>query len=48
MGQNAALAQSLAASMPNAHAEVIPNAGHLVFLDARAKYDELMLGFLGK
>jgi pimeloyl-ACP methyl ester carboxylesterase len=48
MGQNAALAQSLAAEMPNAHAEVIPNAGHLVFLDAPAKYNELMLGFLGK
>jgi len=48
MGQNAALAQSLAAEMPNAHAEVIPNAGHLVFLDAPAKYDQLVLGFLGK
>jgi pimeloyl-ACP methyl ester carboxylesterase len=48
MGQNAALAQSLAALMPDAHAEVIPDAGHLVFLDAPAKYDELMLGFLGK
>ncbi len=47
MGQNAALAQSLAASMPNAHAEVIPNAGHLVFLDARETFDQLMLGFLG-
>ncbi len=48
MGQNAALAQALAARMPNAHAEVIPNTGHLVFLEARAKYDELVLGFLGK
>jgi len=48
MGQNAALAQALAARMPDAHAEVIPNAGHLVFLDAPAKYDELVLGFLGK
>jgi pimeloyl-ACP methyl ester carboxylesterase len=48
MGQNAALAQSLAASMPNAHAEVIANAGHLVFLDGRAKFDQLMLNFLGK
>jgi pimeloyl-ACP methyl ester carboxylesterase len=48
MGQNAALAQSLAASMPNARAEVITNAGHLVFLDAPAKYDQLMLSFLGK
>jgi len=48
MGQNAALAQALAARMPNAHAEVIPDTGHLVFLEARAKYDELVLGFLGK
>jgi pimeloyl-ACP methyl ester carboxylesterase len=48
MGQNAALAKSFAALMPDAHAEVIPNAGHLVFLEAPAKYDELLLGFLGK
>jgi pimeloyl-ACP methyl ester carboxylesterase len=48
MGQNAALAQSLAAQMPHAHVEVVPNAGHLVFLDSPAKYNELMLGFLGK
>src|SRR5260221_11998376 len=34
MGQNAELAKELAAKMPNARAEVIPNAGHLVFLDA--------------
>src|SRR6266852_5455631 len=48
MGQNAALAEALAARMPDAHAEVIPNAGHIVFLDAPAKYNELLLGFLGK
>jgi pimeloyl-ACP methyl ester carboxylesterase len=48
MGQNAALAQALAARMPDAHAEVIPNAGHMVFLDAPDKYDALLLGFLGK
>jgi pimeloyl-ACP methyl ester carboxylesterase len=48
MGHNAELAQALAALMPNARAEVIPNTGHLVFLEARAKYDELLLGFLGK
>jgi len=48
MGQNAELAQALAAKMPNAHAEVIPNAGHLVFLDAPAKFNELMLAFLAK
>src|SRR6202140_533239 len=46
MGQNADLAKALAAKMPNASAEVIQNAGHLVFLDAPAKFNELMLGFL--
>jgi pimeloyl-ACP methyl ester carboxylesterase len=34
--------------MPNARAEVIANTGHLVFLEARDKYDALLLGFLGK
>ena len=48
MGHNAELAKQLAELMPNARAEVIPNAGHLVFLDARDKYNELVLGFLGK
>jgi pimeloyl-ACP methyl ester carboxylesterase len=48
MGHNAELAQALAAKMPNARAEVIPGTGHLVFLEARARYDELLLGFLGK
>jgi pimeloyl-ACP methyl ester carboxylesterase len=48
MGQNADLARALAAKMPNAGAEVIPNAGHLVFLDAPAKFNELMLAFLAK
>ncbi len=48
MGQNADLAKALAAQMPNAHAEVIQNAGHLVFLDAPAKFNELMLAFLAK
>src|SRR5215468_8218445 len=37
MGQNAALAKSLAALMPDAHAEIVPDTGHLVFLEARAK-----------
>jgi pimeloyl-ACP methyl ester carboxylesterase len=32
--------------MPNARAEVIPDTGHLVFLEARQKFDELMLAFL--
>lgn len=46
MGQNAALAQSLAQAMPHARAEVLPHTGHLVFLDARQRFDELMLAFL--
>src|SRR5712671_1779616 len=46
MGQNAELAKALAAKMPNAKAEVIPDTGHLVFLEARQKFDELMLAFL--
>lgn len=46
MGQNAELAKALAAQMPKARAEVLPNAGHLVFLEAPAKFNELMLGFL--
>jgi pimeloyl-ACP methyl ester carboxylesterase len=48
MGQNAELARALASQMPNAHAEVIPDTGHLVFLEAPDKFDALVLGFLGK
>jgi pimeloyl-ACP methyl ester carboxylesterase len=48
MGQNAELARALAAKMPDARAEVIPNTGHLVFLEAPQKFDELMLAFLAK
>ncbi|MGC2778754.1 MAG: alpha/beta hydrolase [Bradyrhizobium sp.] len=48
MGQNAELATTLASRMPNGRAEVIPNAGHLVFLDAPDTYDALLLDFLGK
>jgi pimeloyl-ACP methyl ester carboxylesterase len=47
MGHNAELAQALAARMPDARAEVIADAGHLVFLDAPQRFDALMLGFLG-
>jgi pimeloyl-ACP methyl ester carboxylesterase len=32
--------------MTSARAEVIPNTGHLVFLEAPAKFNELMLAFL--
>jgi pimeloyl-ACP methyl ester carboxylesterase len=46
MGQNAELAKALAAKMPDGRAEVIPDTGHLVFLEAPAKYNELLLGFL--
>jgi pimeloyl-ACP methyl ester carboxylesterase len=48
MGHNAELAQALAAKMPNARAEVLANAGHLVFLEQPQKFDALMLDFLGK
>jgi pimeloyl-ACP methyl ester carboxylesterase len=48
MGQNAELAKTLATKMANARAEVIDNAGHLVFLDAPDKFNALMLPFLGK
>src|SRR3981189_2224718 len=48
MGQNAELAKALAAKMPDASAQVIQNAGHLVFLDAPLKFNELMLAFLAK
>ena len=47
MGQNAELARAFAAKMPDARAEVIENTGHLAFLEARQKFDELMLAFLG-
>jgi pimeloyl-ACP methyl ester carboxylesterase len=46
MGQNAELAKAFAAKMPDARAEVIPNTGHLVFLEAPVKFNELMLAFL--
>ena len=48
MGHNAELAQALAARMPDARAEVIPNTGHLAFLEAPRKFNELMLTFLAK
>jgi pimeloyl-ACP methyl ester carboxylesterase len=48
MGHNAELAQGFAAKMKNARAEVIPNTGHLVFLEAPEKYDALVLDFLAK
>ena len=46
MGQNAELAKALAAKMQNARAEVIPDTGHLVFLESPEKFNALMLAFL--
>jgi pimeloyl-ACP methyl ester carboxylesterase len=46
MGHNAELATALAGKMTHAKAEILPDAGHLVFLDAPAKFNELMLDFL--
>jgi pimeloyl-ACP methyl ester carboxylesterase len=46
MGHNAELAKALASVMPRAQAEVIPNTGHLVFLEVPDKYNELVLRFL--
>lgn len=48
MGQNAELAKGLASRMGDARAEVVANAGHLVFLDAPQTYDRLLLDFLGR
>jgi len=48
MGKNAELATTLASQMPQGRAEVIANAGHLVFLDSPEKYNALLLDFLGK
>ncbi len=48
MGHNADLAKALAAQMPNARAEVIPDTGHLVFLEAPDRYRDLVLGFLNR
>src|SRR6201999_3175296 len=39
MGQNAELAKALAGAMAHGSAEVIANAGHLVFLDAPDKFN---------
>jgi pimeloyl-ACP methyl ester carboxylesterase len=48
MGQNADLAKAFAAKMASAAAEVIPDAGHLVFLEKPEAFDRLMLGFLAR
>ncbi len=46
MGRNAELAKAFAAQMPNARSEILPDAGHLVFLDAAPQFNALMLDFL--
>lgn len=46
MGQNAKLAQDLAARMKNARAVVYEEAGHMVHLDAEARFNEELLRFL--
>ena len=46
MGQNAALAQSLAARMSNAKAVVFEGVGHLGHLEATQSFNETLLNFL--
>jgi pimeloyl-ACP methyl ester carboxylesterase len=48
MGQNAALAQSLAARMPNAKVVVFEGVGHLGHLEATRRFNETLLNFLGR
>ena len=48
MGKNAELAVALATRMANARAEVIPDTGHLAFLEAPDRFNALMLPFLTK
>ncbi|KQT87625.1 alpha/beta hydrolase [Methylobacterium sp. Leaf466] len=46
MGDNAAHAKALAAKMPDGRAEVLPGIGHLVHMEATARFNDLMLTFL--
>jgi pimeloyl-ACP methyl ester carboxylesterase len=48
MGQNAALAQALAARMPNAKVEVFEGVGHLAHLEATQRFNATLLNFLGR
>jgi pimeloyl-ACP methyl ester carboxylesterase len=48
MGQNAALAQSLAARMANARVVVFEGVGHLAHLEATQRFNETLLSFLGQ
>jgi len=48
MGQNAALARSLAARMSNAKVVIFEGVGHLAHLEATQRFNETLLNFLGK
>jgi pimeloyl-ACP methyl ester carboxylesterase len=48
MGQNAALAQSLAGRMPNARVVVFEGVGHLGHLEATQRFNETLLNFIGQ
>ena len=47
-GQTTPYLDMVCNSVPWAEVEVIPDTGHLVFLEAPEKYRELVLGFLGR
>jgi pimeloyl-ACP methyl ester carboxylesterase len=48
MGQNAELAQALAAKMPRARVEVFEGVGHLPHLEAPERFNDRVLRFLGE
>jgi pimeloyl-ACP methyl ester carboxylesterase len=48
MGENARLAQDLAARMPKGRAVVFEGIGHLVHMDAEARFNDEVLRFLAQ
>ena len=48
MGQNAKLAQDLAAKIPAGRAEIFEGIGHLVHMEAEQRFNETLLGFLNE
>jgi pimeloyl-ACP methyl ester carboxylesterase len=48
MGQNARLAQDLAAKMPDARVDVFQGVGHLIHLEAPQKFNEAVLQFFNE
>jgi pimeloyl-ACP methyl ester carboxylesterase len=48
MGQNAQLAQDLAAKMKNGHVEVFDGIGHLVHLEAPERFNDTVLRFFSE